>query len=189
MPLACAPADLAVVSLPYRYSRQNLGRPYWSRWPSSPFLPHQSEPVFPAPSLWLPPLESTPKNWRYCVKSCREMGLYVFSSLRQWCSTLFPMSHMSIGSLSPQHPVSLSWWLGSSHVWGGEAPLKDGGETGEYCGGRTCLWNGSIVPDVAFVREHVCHVSKIPLLYVLLQRIKRLFGSYLTEETTPKRLF
>lgn len=34
--------------------------------------------------------------------------------------TLFPMSHMSIGSLSPQHPVSLSWWLGSSHVCEGE---------------------------------------------------------------------
>lgn len=35
----------------------------------------------------------------------------------QTCSsTLFPMSHISIGSLSPQHPVSLSLWLGSSHV-------------------------------------------------------------------------
>lgn len=188
VPLACASADLAVVSLPYCYSRQHLGRLYWSQWPSSLFLLHQSAPVFQAPSLWLPPLESTPKNGRYCVKSCREMGLYVFSSPRQWLSTLFPMSHMSIGSLSPQHPVSLSLWLGSSHVWGGEAPLKDGGETGAYCGGRTYLWNGSIVPDVAFVRKHICHVSKISLLYVLLQRIKRLFGSYLTEETTPKQL-
>lgn len=109
--------------------------------------------------------------------------------VNQWRSTLFPMSHMSIGSLSPQHPVSPSWWLGSSHVCeaGGETLFKDGGETVTYCGSRTCLRNSSIVPDVAFVWKHICHISKIPLLYVLRQWIKRLFGSYLTGETTQKQ--
>lgn len=71
VPPACVSAD---VSLSYRYSWQHLGHRYWSQWPSSPFLPHQSEPAFPAPSLWWLPPESTPENWRCCVKSCRELS-------------------------------------------------------------------------------------------------------------------
>lgn len=105
----------------------------------------------------------------------------------KWYFTLFPMSHISIGSLSPQHPVSLSWWLGSSHVCEGrETHLKDGRETVDCCGSRTCLWNSSIVPDIAFVRKHICYISKILLLHVLFQWIKRLFGSYLIKDMTQK---
>lgn len=58
-------------SFSYCYSCRHRGRQYWSQWPSSQFLPHQSKPVFPAPSLWLLPHESTPANLRYCVKSCK----------------------------------------------------------------------------------------------------------------------
>lgn len=99
------------------------------------------------------------------------------------------MSHMSIGSLSPQHPVSLSWWLGSSHVCEDrKTHLKDGRGCVGCCGGRTCLWNSSIVPDVAFVRKDIRYISKIPLLRVLFQWIKRLFGSYLTKDMTQRQL-
>lgn len=96
---------------------------------------------------------------------------------------------MSIGSLSPQHPVLLSRWLGSSHVCGGgKTHLKDASRTVDCCGSRTCLWNSSVVPDVAFVRKHICYISKIPLLHVLFQWIKQLFGSYLTKDMMQKRL-
>lgn len=62
----------------YCYRCRHRGRPYWSRWPSSQFLPHRSKPVFPAPSLWLLPPESTPGKLSYCVKSCKKLIWNVF---------------------------------------------------------------------------------------------------------------
>ncbi len=101
-------------------------------------------------------------------------------------STLFPMSHISMGSLSPQHPVSPSLWLGSSHVCVKRKHTLDGAEAWSgfpLCECRlrgTCLWNSSIVPDIAFVREHVRYITKIPLLHILFQWIERIFGGNLT---------
>lgn len=95
------------------------------------------------------------------------------------------MSHISIGSLSPQHPVSPSLWLGSSHVCEKRKHMFDGVETcsgfrlGEYLLSRTCLRNSSIIPDIAFVRKHIRYITKIPLLHVLFQWIKRIFGGNL----------
>lgn len=95
------------------------------------------------------------------------------------------MSHISIGSLSPQHPVSLSLWLGSSHVCEKRKLMFDGAETWtgflylEYDLSRTYLWNSSIIPDVAFVRKHIRHITKIPLLHILFQWIERIFGGNL----------
>lgn len=101
-----------------------------------------------------------------------------------WSRTLFPMSHISIGSLSPQQPVSLSLWFGSSHVCENRKLMFDGAETQsgyllfEY---KLYLWNSSIVPDVAFVRKHIGYITKIPLLHVLFQWIERILGGNLID--------
>lgn len=95
------------------------------------------------------------------------------------------MSHMSMGSLSPQHPVSPSLWLGSSHVCGKRKHMFDGAETWsgfllfECRLSGTRLWNSSIIPDVAFVRKHIRDITKIPLLYVLFQWVEGIFGGNL----------
>lgn len=67
--------------------------------------------------------------------------------------------------------------------------LEDAGGTVDDGGSGTGLGNGSVVPDVAFVREHVCHISEIPLLCVLFERIERLFGRYLAREMKAKDSF
>lgn len=67
----------------------------------------------------------SPREQTWELKSCFEnackhfINLYVLiTHTWSYFSTLLPMSHMSIGSLSPQQPVSPSLWLGSSHVCG-----------------------------------------------------------------------
>lgn len=64
-------------------------------------------------------------------------------------------------------------WREPAHVWRSGNTLNIVGRS------RTCLWDGSIVPDVAFVWKHVGDVAKIPLLYVLFQWIQGNFGGYL----------
>lgn len=58
----------------------------------------------------------------------------------------------------------------------------------DYCRSRTCLWNSSIIPDVAFVRKHVGYVTKIPLLQVLFQRVERIFGGDLRDRPSTDEL-
>lgn len=54
------------------------------------------------------------------------------------------------------HKMHVSWWRNTVwfHSWS-----------------ATCLWNGSIIPDVAFVRKHVGYVTEVPILHVLFQWI------------------
>lgn len=81
----------------------------------------------------------------------------------------------------------------------GGGPPMSGGQGGKLKhlaeGNSLCCWprggthlgDGAIVPDVALVRKHVCHVSKVSLFHVLFQRIKGVLGGDLIRQKKLQR--
>jgi hypothetical protein len=83
--------------------------------------------------------------------------------------TSSPISQTSNGSLSPFALVSGWTTLGSSHVCESYQLFVRYRE-----GRRSYLGKGTVVPEVALVREAVPHVAELALLDVLLDGVERL---------------
>lgn len=123
-------------------SRRWLQGPlHWLQSLSNQSRPHRSWPGRRAPSLWLPRHGNTPgedisictrailsfsmnsmyiqrfKKDNYCHLMTKVKGEQHCREIISQCCTLLPISHTSMGSLSPQQSVSLSLCAGSSHVW------------------------------------------------------------------------
>lgn len=111
----------------YCWSCWLQGPLHWLQSLSSQSHPHRSWPEHQALLLWLPlhgnkprgdillcsPLPDVISNTILINETDYHCGFKTISH----CCTLLPISQTSMGSLSPQQPVSPSLCAGSSHVW------------------------------------------------------------------------